>query len=133
MNAALWEIVDVPATPDGSPGSDDDGLALADGRSEFWQAYTSPQFRNAPSISCEDFWDAWFAVVVKGTPGVSEPMFPVFPRNLQTAGNGSLAALLDGNLGQGGVNALGFTNALYADVDGGGFDAPGVSTLGACP
>jgi hypothetical protein len=29
--------------------------------------------------------------------------------------------------------ALGFSNALYADVDGGGFDAPGVSTLSACP
>jgi hypothetical protein len=77
--------------------------------------------------------DSWFAVVVKGTPGTSEPMFPVFPRNLRSAGNTTLAALLDGNLGQGGVNALGFTNALYADVDGGGFDAPGVSTLGACP
>jgi len=77
--------------------------------------------------------DAWFVVVVKGTPGISEPMFPVFPRSLRSAGNASLAALLDGNLGQGGVNALGFTNALYADVDGGGFDAPGVSTLSACP
>ena len=77
--------------------------------------------------------DAWFVVVVKGTPGISEPMFPVFPRGLRSTGNASLAALLDGNLGEGGVLALGFTNALYADVDGGGFDAPGVSTLSSCP
>jgi hypothetical protein len=77
--------------------------------------------------------DAWFVVMVKGTPGISQPMFPVFPRSLRSAGNANLAALLDGNLGEGGVNALGFTNALYADVDGGGFDAPGVSTLSVCP
>lgn len=69
--------------------------------------------------------DTWFVVVVKGTDGVSRPMFPVHPANLSTAGNTTLANLTDGNLGQSGVTALGFTNALYADVDGNpGFDAP---------
>ncbi len=69
--------------------------------------------------------DTWFVVVVKGTDGVSRPMFPMFPPDLQTAGNTTLANLIDGNLGQSGVTALGFTNALYADVDGNpGFDAP---------
>jgi hypothetical protein len=78
--------------------------------------------------------DSWFVVVVKGTAGVSAPMFPIFPRSLQSSGNTSLEGLLDGNLGEGGVLALGFTNALYADVDGGGFEAPGVPTpLGSCP
>jgi hypothetical protein len=71
--------------------------------------------------------DAWFVVVVKGTPGVSEPMFPIFASSLSRE-NQSLEDLLDGNLGEGGVNALGFTNALYVDVDqpANGFDAPGV-------
>jgi len=62
VNAVLWDIVDVASTPDGSVGSDDDALALADGRAEFWQAFTSSQFRTAANISAEDFWDAWFAV-----------------------------------------------------------------------
>jgi hypothetical protein len=78
--------------------------------------------------------DAWVAVVVKGTSGVSRPMFPIYPRSLSTASNTTLAALLDGNLGQGGVLALGATNALYVDVDGNGFDAPGVPPpLDPCP
>jgi hypothetical protein len=69
--------------------------------------------------------DTWFVVVVKGSDGVSRPMFPVHPAQLATAGNTTLANLTDGNLGQSGVTALGVTNALYADVDGNpGFDAP---------
>ncbi|MEN8183272.1 MAG: hypothetical protein ABFS46_12140 [Myxococcota bacterium] len=79
--------------------------------------------------------DAWFVVVVRGTPGVSEPMFPVFPSSLSSASNPTLEDLLDGNLGEGGVLALGFTNALYVDTDvpPNGFDAPGVlPPLGGC-
>ncbi len=69
--------------------------------------------------------DTWFVVVVRGSGGVSRPMFPVYPKSLATAGNGNLAGLLDGNLGEGGTLAFGFTNALYADVDGTpGFQAP---------
>lgn len=71
--------------------------------------------------------DTWFVVVVRGSDGVSAPMFPVYASNLQIAANDTLAGLLDGNLGEGGVLALGATNALFADVDGSpGFDAPGV-------
>jgi len=62
--------------------------------------------------------DTWFVVVVKGSDGVSEPMFPVFAASLDRGNNNSLADLTDGNLGEGGVMALGATNALYADVDG---------------
>ncbi|MEO6025749.1 MAG: hypothetical protein ABIR79_02640 [Candidatus Binatia bacterium] len=69
--------------------------------------------------------DTWFVVVVKGSDGVSRPMFPVHPAQLTAAGNTTLAQLTDGNLGENGVTALGVTNALYADVDGTpGFDAP---------
>jgi hypothetical protein len=52
-------------------------------------------------------------------------MFPVYPRSLATAGNTTLANLLDGNVGESGTNALGVANALYADVDGvPGFQPP---------
>jgi hypothetical protein len=69
--------------------------------------------------------DTWFVVLVRGTDGVSPPMFPIFADNLARASNQTLDDLLDGNLGEAGVMALGFTNALYADVDGEpGFDAP---------
>jgi hypothetical protein len=52
-------------------------------------------------------------------------MFPVMVRDLARSSNTTLADLLDGNLGENGVLALGFTNALFADVDGvAGFQAP---------
>jgi hypothetical protein len=69
--------------------------------------------------------DTWFAVVVRGTDGVCGPMFPVFPRSLTTAGNTTLANLLDGNVGESGTMALGVANALYAEVNGvPGFQPP---------
>jgi hypothetical protein len=69
--------------------------------------------------------DSWFVVLVRGTDGVCEPMFPVFPRSLDAATNTTLANLLDGNVGESGTMALGVTNALYADVDGvPGFQPP---------
>lgn len=69
--------------------------------------------------------DTWFVVLVRGNDGVSPPMFPVFANDLDRSTNASLADLTDGNLGEDGVLALGFTNALYADVDGvPGFQAP---------
>lgn len=69
--------------------------------------------------------DTWFVVAVKGTDGVSPPMFPVFGDDLRRAGNATLADLTDGNLGEEGTLALGVTNALYADVDGvPGFNPP---------
>lgn len=69
--------------------------------------------------------DTWFVVVVKGTDGVSAPMFPVMASDIDRASNQTLAGLIDGNLGERGVLALALTNALYADVDGDdGFDAP---------
>ncbi len=69
--------------------------------------------------------DTWFMVVVRGTDGISRPMFPIFNLDLNAETNSTLEDLLDGNLGEGGVLALGATNALYADLDGTeGFQAP---------
>jgi hypothetical protein len=76
--------------------------------------------------------DTWIVAMVRGTDGVSRPLFPVVPNSLNTAGNGTLGGLTDGNLGQGGMPALAYTNPLYVDVDGGGWTAPGLS-FGACP
>jgi hypothetical protein len=60
VNAALWDIVDTAATPDGSPGSDDDALQIADGPARFWDVHVN-FVRLASTISIEDFWDGWFA------------------------------------------------------------------------
>ncbi|TFH23143.1 MAG: hypothetical protein E4H03_06840 [Myxococcales bacterium] len=69
--------------------------------------------------------DTWFVVVVRGRDGVSRPMFPIYPRDLDTGSNTTLADLIDGNLGEDGTMALGATNALYVDADGvPGFQAP---------
>jgi hypothetical protein len=57
--------------------------------------------------------DTWFVVVVKGTDGQCAPMYPIYPDDLNQAANTTLAQLVDGNVGQGGVMALGATNALY--------------------
>lgn len=72
--------------------------------------------------------DIWVVVMVKGTDGVSKPLFPVLANSLfhDETTNETLAELTDGNLGQDGITALAFTNPLFIDVDGGGWTAPGV-------
>jgi hypothetical protein len=70
--------------------------------------------------------DVWVVVMVKGTDGVSRPLFPVVPNSLKTSTNATLADLTDGNLGEDGMTALAFTNPIFVDVDGGGWTAPGV-------
>jgi hypothetical protein len=69
--------------------------------------------------------DTWIVVLVRGTPGVSRPLFPILP-GLSPAGNTTLADLVDGNLGEGGETVLAFSNPLYVDVDGNPWTAPGV-------
>lgn len=70
--------------------------------------------------------DVWVVVMVKGTDGVSRPLYPVLPTNIRVNTNPSLAALIDGNLGEDGITTLAFTNPLFVDVDGGGWTAPGL-------
>ena len=77
--------------------------------------------------------DIWVVVVVKGTDGVSRPLFPVVPNDLSKSTNTTLADLTNGNLGEEGINALAFTNPLFVDVDGGGWTAPGVRVQVASP
>jgi hypothetical protein len=60
--------------------------------------------------------DTWFVVVVKGADGVCPALFPVYPANLASGPNTTLDQLMDGNVGESGVMALGATNALYFEV-----------------
>jgi hypothetical protein len=64
--------------------------------------------------------DAWVVVVVRGTDGISKPIWPMNPQDLDAASNTTLDQLLDGNLGEGGVTALAYTNPIFIDVDGNG-------------
>ncbi len=70
--------------------------------------------------------DTWVVVLVKGTDGVSRPIWPMNPQDLVQAGNATLDDLSDGNLGEGGNPALAFSNPLFIDADGNGqFDPSG--------
>lgn len=111
-----------PATPDASDGGDFD-ISVVNVQPSVPGAERQEVTVNVPFSGLTQ--DTWFAVVVRGTDGVCEPMFPVYPRSLNRATNTTLAQLLDGNLGESGTMALGVANALYADVDGTpGFQPP---------
>ena len=74
--------------------------------------------------------DEWIVVIVKGTQGVSPPMFPVMADDVSLTQNPDLTALEAVTAAEDGIRALGTTNALYVDVDQNGvFDAPGVSVV----
>ena len=75
--------------------------------------------------------DVWVVVVVRGTDGVSKPLFPFIPNSLKQSTNATLSDLTDGNLGEDGVMTLAFTNPLYISVDGDAdFDPPGIQLTG---
>ncbi|MGH9388376.1 MAG: hypothetical protein ACRD1Z_02100, partial [Vicinamibacteria bacterium] len=78
--------------------------------------------------------DAWVIVMVKGTDGVSKPLFPIIPNDLKVATNSTLANLTDGNLGEDGALALAFSNPIFIDVNNNGlYDPPGVLLQPSCP
>ena len=62
--------------------------------------------------------DTWVVVLVRGTDGVSKPIFPVVPNDLDETTNLTQADLIDGNLGEDGIPATAFTNPVFIDVDG---------------
>ncbi len=69
--------------------------------------------------------DTWVVALVRGTDGISHPLFPVVPNDIPSETNPTLSDLLDGNLGEAGILSLSFTNPLFIDVDGNGvYDAP---------
>jgi len=71
--------------------------------------------------------DSWVVVLVRGTDGVSRPLFPFYPNSLDSSTNASLADLADGNLGEVGMTAIAYSNPLFIDADNdGSWTAPGV-------
>ncbi len=69
--------------------------------------------------------DTWVVVLVRGTDGVSKPIFPVVPNDLDPTTNPTLADLTDGNLGELGVVDTAFTNPVFIDINGNAaYDAP---------
>ncbi len=76
--------------------------------------------------------DSWLVAIVHGTDGVSPPMFPVVPEDIDRDSNTTLEDLTDDNLGEGGVLAYAFTNPLLIDVGGDGWTPPGVANA-PCP
>ena len=75
--------------------------------------------------------DTWIIAMARGSDGISEPLFPVLPASLDEGSNRTLDDLVDGNLGEGGTPAFAFTNPLFIDVGGNGWNAPGVANA-AC-
>lgn len=72
--------------------------------------------------------DTSVVVMVYGSDGVSEPLFPVVPNSINQGSNTTLANLIDGNLGESGITARAFTNPIFINADGNaGWQAPGVS------
>ena len=66
-------------------------------------------------------------MVARGTDGSSNTLFPVVPQSSFPEG-----ATLDDLLvdeAPGSAHALGFTNPIYLDGDGGGYDAAGKSLI----
>jgi len=65
--------------------------------------------------------DTWVVVVVRGTDGVSRPMFPMLPQDLAEGSNSTVADLTDNdgplpwNLGEQGALALAYSNPLFFD------------------
>lgn len=77
--------------------------------------------------------DTWLVAIAHGTDGVSPPLFPVVPEDLDRISNTSLADLTDDNIGEGGVPAYAFTNPLFIDVGGDGWTPPGVANANCSP
>lgn len=74
--------------------------------------------------------DVWIVAIVRGTDGVSRPLFPVVPFNLDQGSNTTLANLIDGNLGEAGVPALAYSNPLFVDANNdGSWTPPGVAFI----
>ena len=71
--------------------------------------------------------DSWIIAIVRGSDGISSPMFPIVPESLDRSSNETLDDLLDGNLDEGGIPAFAFTNPLFIDVGNNGWTPPGVA------
>jgi len=103
---------------DADPGTDPDEFTVSSilGVSGFGSRQVSDL-----SIPVTVAADSWVVVVVRGTDGVSAPLFPMQPQDLDDSVNATLADLTDSNgplpwnLGELGALALAFSNPLWFD------------------
>ena len=77
--------------------------------------------------------DTWLVAMAHGSDGISPPLFPVLPEDIDRVSNTTLEDLTDDNIGEGGVPAYAFTNPLFIDVDGDGWTPPGVANANCSP
>jgi hypothetical protein len=61
--AALWDLMDGPATTDESPGVDEPWDMLQGQDAAYWKVVTQ-YLPTATNVSLEDFWDGWFAPTI---------------------------------------------------------------------
>ena len=64
--------------------------------------------------------DTWVVAIVRGTQGVSRPVYPIVP-GIDAAENPTLDELVEVGAAEGGDRSLAFTNALRIDVGGDGW------------
>lgn len=85
------------------------------------------------SLELEVTEDTWVVAVAHGSDGVSSPLFPIVPEDLDPSTNETLADLIDDNLDEGGVLAYAFTNPIFFDVGGDGWSPAGVANAPCSP
>jgi len=91
-----------------------ENLAVGDGpRARRWRTATTVPLAGLAA-------DTWVVVLVRGTQGVSRPLYPLVP-GIDAAENPGLDELADVAASEAGDRALAFTNALRIDVGGDGW------------
>ena len=77
--------------------------------------------------------DTWIVAIAHGSDGVSSPMFPIVPEDIDQSSNPTLEDLIDDNLDEAGVLAYAFSNPLFLDVGNNGWEPPGVANANCLP
>ena len=69
--AALWDVIDSAATPDGSPGLDEAWDFMGSAETMVWNVMKN-HIRTATNRTLEDFWDGWFQLGQGNQPFMQE-------------------------------------------------------------
>lgn len=60
VTSALWDLMDGAATPDATPGADDDAVEVEDARSWDIERHWLPSLEAANTVTVEDWYQGWF-------------------------------------------------------------------------
>ena len=69
--AALWDVIDSAATPDGTPGLDEEWDFMGSPETMVWNVMKN-YVRTATNRTLEDFWDGWFQLGLGSLPFMQE-------------------------------------------------------------